>query len=188
MDISQIKDIIAPCLGIVGVFVGYRLSAGKAQRDFRLSKLELLYMSVIKDHKHISFRAYRLLPIIEEDEVNGYTSDTESSQIKKGDIDEIEMIFNLYFPSLANSMKNYLNARGSLNAITIGWALNELKKLSCHDQKQCLALIGVFNNSLIELREAMFSEAKAIQTNSLFRLNWRKWAARAKKKDTDLAL
>jgi len=107
------------CSGVVSAVVTHKLSAGRAEREFRRKKLEELYFAV---HTYCSklFSANIVWPRVMRgqityNEANDLIIKNHDKEDKSHDI--AQMLINIYFPKLRPHLQAIMQRRDQINQI-----------------------------------------------------------------------
>lgn len=157
------------CSGVVSATVTHKLSANKAQRDLKLSRLESLYHALDAFGVQCTLTMLNFTMIMNGKKSLQSLADEKSLQQRH--ISEMEMIVNLYFPALKQPFQKVSLANKHISNEALGPIIVCLgKQQPCDHLKETYDYyLSEYGSAAAELKGCLFAEAESIQNEPLFR-------------------
>lgn len=153
--------------GVVSSFVTYHLTSSRAERDFRLKKLEEVLIALarfISGYSGFMDTTLAVSLVTGEVPVIEKAKEDVQSQAKR-DREQVEMTIKIYFPRLVGPYERF-HSKWEETGGHYGEALIEAKKgkSTTHGISHHWGLVRQVGEAAADLRTAAFTEARILQS------------------------
>lgn len=176
MAFQTVTQVIIPLLtigfsGILSAYIAHHLATTRADREFRLKRLEELFLSLTRFSKHYTVAVTPYLLVMRGQNTLAAVQEIIDKQTTSEDaqhLENIEMLIKIYFPSLNPHFDRILRLRDQIGERYIAELFNRVGRgHDCRDLAQgFLGEVQQFNEAAERLKTAIFALAENIRSRS----------------------
>jgi hypothetical protein len=172
-QIQLLTQVVIPLLtiagsGIVSAFITHRLSATKADREFRLRRLEETFIALDGFSKHYTVEMLGYVP-----EIAGKMTKEEGKALRASHVDPtsgdkiltVEMLIRIYFPELRVRLEALLHERDFIGHEIFSPFINGKVPEQARPElaRKLGTAVNNFNIASKQLKEGIFEQAEKIR-------------------------